>query len=144
MTAKTENTIAAMKCSAKNFRIQFHPEVTHTKNGPSSFWSLCLFSCSVVLCVVQVSLRLLRRTPSSRRAAGHSLRSNQWCAIAAAAHWSRAIEDCLVVVSLRQHRSRERMNSKVLSMLQNNLHLNVRGVDCLRSVSEHAAGVMRT
>jgi GMP synthase (glutamine-hydrolysing) len=133
VTARTQNTIAAMENPRRKiFGIQFHPEVTHTENGEAL---LRRFVFDVCRChgnwtlgsFIENAIERIRMTVGNGRAL---------CAISggvdstvAATLVSRAIGDRLIGVFVNTGMLRKNEYEKVLSMLQNNLRLNVRGVD---------------
>src|SRR5262245_51088598 len=133
VTARTQNTIAAMEDPKRNiYGVQFHPEVTHTENGEGL---LRRFVFDVCRChgdwtlgsFIEDSIDRIRNQVGDGRAL---------CAISggvdstvAATLVSRAIGNRLVGVFVNTGLLRKNEFEKVLAMLQNNLHLNVRGVD---------------
>jgi GMP synthase (glutamine-hydrolysing) len=145
VTARTETTIAAMENPKRQvFGVQFHPEVTHTENGESL---LRRFVFDVCRCrgdwtlgsFIENSIDRIRRQVGDRRVL---------CAISggvdstvAATLVSRAIGDRLVGVFVNTGLLRKSEFEKVLSMLQNNLKLNVRGVDASERFLNMLAGV---
>jgi GMP synthase (glutamine-hydrolysing) len=133
ITARTDTTIAAMENpSQKVFGVQFHPEVTHTENGEQLLrrfvFDVCRCSGDWTLgSFIENSIDSIRKQIGDRRAL---------CAISggvdstvAATLVSRAIGDRLVGVFVNTGLLRKNEFEKVLSMLRDNLHLNVRGVD---------------
>ena len=145
VTARTENTIAAMENpDRKVFGVQFHPEVTHTENGEAL---LRRFVFDVCRCqgdwtlgsFIEDSIDRIRKQVGQGRAL---------CAISggvdstvAATLMSRAIGDRLIGVFVNTGLLRKNEFEKVLSMLQNNLHLNVRGIDASDRFLNMLAGV---
>jgi GMP synthase (glutamine-hydrolysing) len=145
VTARTENTIAAMEDPKRSiFGVQFHPEVTHTENGEAL---LRRFVFDVCRChgdwtlgsFIEDSIDRIRNQIGD----GHAL-----CAISggvdstvAATLVSRAIGNRLVGVFVNTGLLRKNEFEKVLAMLQNNLHLNVRGVDASGRFLNMLAGV---
>jgi GMP synthase (glutamine-hydrolysing) len=133
VTARTETTIAAMEDPVRKvFGVQFHPEVTHTENGEAL---LRRFVFDVCRCRGDWTLGSFIETEIERIRAriggGRAL-----CAISggvdstvAATLVSRAIGDRLVGVFVNTGLLRKNEYEKVLSMLRDNLHLNVRGID---------------
>ncbi len=133
ITARTETTIAAMENpAAKVFGVQFHPEVTHTENGDALLRRFVFDVCRcrgdwTIGSFIESTVERIRKQIGNGRAL---------CAISggvdstvAATLVSRAIGDRLVGVFVDTGLLRKNEYEKVLSMLQNNLHLNVRGVD---------------
>lgn len=145
VTARTENTIAAMENpDRKVFGVQFHPEVTHTENGETL---LRRFVFDVCRCqgdwtlgsFIENSIERIRKQVGQGRAL---------CAISggvdstvAATLVSRAIGDRLIGVFVNTGLLRKNEFEKVLSMLRNNLHLNVRGIDASDRFLNMLAGV---
>ena len=145
VTARTESTIAAMESPSRNvFAVQFHPEVTHTENGEGL---LRRFVFDVCRCqgdwtlgsFIENSIERIRKQVGNGRAL---------CAISggvdstvAATLMSRAIGDRLVGVFVNTGLLRKNEFEKVLSMLQTNLRLNVRGVDASARFLNMLSGV---
>ena len=145
VTARTENTIAAMEDPKRSiFGVQFHPEVTHTENGEAL---LRRFVFDVCRChgdwtlgsFIEDSIDRIRNQVGDGRAL---------CAISggvdstvAATLVSRAIGNRLVGVFVNTGLLRKNEFEKVLAMLENNLHLNVRGVDASGRFLNMLAGV---
>jgi GMP synthase (glutamine-hydrolysing) len=145
VTARTETTIAAMENPARGiFAVQFHPEVTHTDNGEAL---LRRFVSNVCRCrgdwtigsFIDNSINAIR----TRMGSGRAL-----CAISggvdstvAATLVSRAIGDRLVGVFVNTGLLRKNEFERVLSMLRDNLRLNVRGVDASGRFLNMLAGV---
>jgi GMP synthase (glutamine-hydrolysing) len=145
VTARTETTIAAMENPAKKlFAVQFHPEVTHTENGEAL---LRRFVFDVCRCSGDWTIGSFIETSIER--IGNQIGSGRaLCAISggvdstvAATLVSRAIGDRLVGVFVNTGLLRKNEYEKVLSMLQSNLHLNVRGVDASERFLNMLAGV---
>src|SRR5262249_20289439 len=145
ITARTENTIAAMENpKRKVFGVQFHPEVTHTENGDGLLRRFVFDVCRcrgdwTVGSFIEDSIDRIRKQVGEGRAL---------CAISggvdstvAATLVSRAIGDRLVGVFVNTGLLRKNEFAKVLSMLRNNLHLNVRGVDASERFLNMLAGV---
>jgi GMP synthase (glutamine-hydrolysing) len=145
VTARTETTIAAMENpERKIFGVQFHPEVTHTENGDALLRRFVFDVCRcrgdwTVGSFIEDSVDRIRKQIGDRRAL---------CAISggvdstvAATLVSKAIGDRLVGVFVDTGLLRKNEFEKVLSMLQNNLHLNVRGVDASERFLNMLAGV---
>jgi len=133
VTARTANTIAAMEnASSKMFGVQFHPEVTHTEHGNDLLRRFIFNICEcrgdwTIGSFIENTIERIRKQIGKGKAL---------CAISggvdstvAATLVSRAIGDQLIGVFVNTGLLRKNEFEKVLSMLQNNLHLNVRGVD---------------
>jgi len=145
ITARTETTIAAMENpERKVFGVQFHPEVTHTENGEALLRRFVFDVCQcrgdwTIGSFIENSIDRIRKQIGNRRAL---------CAISggvdstvAATLVSRAIDDQLVGVFVNTGLLRKNEFEKVLSMLQGNLHLNVRGVDASKRFLDMLTGV---
>ena len=145
ITARTETTIAAMENpERKVFGVQFHPEVTHTENGEALLRRFVFDVCQcrgdwTIGSFIENSIDRIRKQIGNRRAL---------CAISggvdstvAATLVSRAIGDQLVGVFVNTGLLRKNEFEKVLSMLQGNLHLNVRGVDASKRFLDMLTGV---
>src|SRR5215471_8490425 len=145
VTARTDTTIAAMEDPVRKvFGVQFHPEVTHTENGESLLRRFVFDVCRcrgdwTIGSFIEDSVDRIRQ----RIGAGRAL-----CAISggvdstvAATLVSRAIGDRLVGVFVNTGLLRKNEFEKVLAMLQDNLHLNVRGVDASERFLNMLAGV---
>jgi GMP synthase (glutamine-hydrolysing) len=145
ITARTETTIAAMENpERKVFGVQFHPEVTHTENGEALLRRFVFDVCQcrgdwTIGSFIENSIDRIRKQIGNRRAL---------CAISggvdstvAATLVSRAIGDQLVGVFVDTGLLRKNEFEKVLSMLQGNLHLNVRGVDASKRFLDMLTGV---
>jgi len=145
ITARTETTIAAMEnVERKVFCVQFHPEVTHTENGEALLRRFVFEVCRchgdwTVGSLIESAIDRVRKLVGNGRAL---------CAISggvdstvAATLVSRAIGDRLVGVFVNTGLLRKNEYEKVLSMLQTNLHLNVRGVDASDRFLNVMAGV---
>src|SRR5438552_15420478 len=133
VTARTETTIAAMEDPVRKvFGIQFHPEVTHTENGEALLRRFVFDVCRchgdwTIGSFIETEIERIR----TRIGDGRAL-----CAISggvdstvAATLVSRAIGDRLVGVFVNTGLLRKNEYEKVLTMLQDNLRLNVRGID---------------
>jgi GMP synthase (glutamine-hydrolysing) len=145
VTARTENTIAAMEDPKRNiFGVQFHPEVTHTENGDALLRRFVFDVCRcrgdwTIGSFIENSIERIRKQVGDGRAL---------CAISggvdstvAATLVSRAIGNRLVGVFVNTGLLRKNEFEKVLAMLQNNLHLNVRGIDASQRFLNMLAGV---
>lgn len=145
VTARTETTIAAMENPARKlFGVQFHPEVTHTEHGDALLRRFALDVCQcrgdwTIGSFIENSIDRIRKQIGDGRAL---------CAISggvdstvAATLVSRAIGGRLVGLFVNTGLLRKNEYEKVLSMLQDNLHLNVRGVDASDRFLSKLAGV---
>jgi GMP synthase (glutamine-hydrolysing) len=145
ITARTQTTIAAMENSQRKvFGVQFHPEVTHTENGSELLRRFVFDVCGcsgdwTIGSFIENSVDRIRHQIGTGRAL---------CAISggvdstvAATLVSRAIGDRLVGVFVNTGLLRKNEFEKVLSMLRDNLHLNVRGVDASDRFLNMLAGV---
>src|SRR2546430_6107399 len=145
ITARTETTIAAMENpAAKVFGVQFHPEVTHTENGDALLRRFVFDVCRcrgdwTIGSFIESTVERIRKQIANGRAL---------CAISggvdstvAATLVSRAIGDRLVRVFVDNGLLRKNEYEKVLSMLQDNLHLNVHGVDASERFLHLLAGI---
>jgi len=130
--------------AAKVFGVQFHPEVTHTENGDALLRRFVFDVCRcrgdwTIGSFIESTVERIRKQIGNGRAL---------CAISggvdstvAATLVSRAIGDRLVGVFVDTGLLRKNEYEKVLSMLQNNLHLNVRGVDASERFLNMLSGV---
>src|SRR6185503_13858038 len=145
VTARTENTIAAMENPKRQvYGVQFHPEVTHTENGDGLLRRFVFDVCQcsgdwTVGSFIENSIARIRQQIGEGRAL---------CAISggvdstvAATLVSRAIADHLVGVFVNTGLLRKNEFEKVLSMLQGNLGLNVRGIDASKRFLNMLEGV---
>ena len=145
VTARTENTIAAMEDPKRSiFGVQFHPEVTHTENGDALLRRFVFDVCRcrgdwTIGSFIENSIERIRKQVGDGRAL---------CGISggvdstvAATLVSRAIGNRLVGVFVNTGLLRKNEFEKVLAMLQNNLHLNVRGIDASQRFLNMLAGV---
>src|SRR5437764_4353231 len=146
VTARTETTIAAMEDPMRKvFGVQFHPEVTHTENGDGL---LRRFVFDVCRCAGDWTIgsfieNSIERIQNQIGNTGRAL-----CAISggvdstvAATLVSRAIGDRLVGVFVDTGLLRKNEYEKVLSMLKDNLHLNIHGIDASERFLNMLAGV---
>jgi GMP synthase (glutamine-hydrolysing) len=145
ITARTDTTIAAMEDPVRKvFGVQFHPEVTHTENGEALLRRFVFDVCRcsgdwTIGSFIETEIERIRTRIGNGRAL---------CAISggvdstvAATLVSRAIGDRLVGVFVNTGLLRKNEYEKVLSMLQNNLRLNVRGIDASERFLNLLAGV---
>ncbi len=133
VTATTDTTTAVIENPAKKmFGVQFHPEVVHTEHGSELLrrfvFDICNCSGNWTLgSFLEEEVERIRQQVGDGRVI---------CAISggvdstvAATLIARAIGDRLHGIFVDTGMLRKDEFRKVLSMLQNNLHLNVRGVD---------------
>ena len=128
----------------KVFGVQFHPEVTHTENGSALLRRFVFDVCRcsgdwTIGSFIENSVERIRQQIGDGRAL---------CAISggvdstvAGTLVSRAIGDRLVGVFVNTGLLRKNEFEKVLSMLRDNLHLNVRGVDASERFLNMLSGV---
>src|ERR1051326_2920876 len=145
VTARTETTIAAMEDPVRKvFGVQFHPEVSHTEKGETLLRRFVFDVCRcsgdwTISSFIETAIERIR----TRIGQGRAL-----CAISggvdstvAATLVSRAIGDRLVGVFVNTGLLRKNEYEKVLSMLKENLHLNVHGVDASGRFLNLLAGI---
>jgi GMP synthase (glutamine-hydrolysing) len=145
VTATTETTMAAMENRSRRiYGVQFHPEVTHTDNGDLVYRRFLFDVCEckadwTIGSFIENTVERIRDQIGNGRAI---------CAISggvdstvAATLVSKAIGDRLIGVFVNTGLLRKNEYEKVLSMLQNNLHLNVNGVDASERFLGLLAGV---
>jgi GMP synthase (glutamine-hydrolysing) len=145
VTATTETTMAAFENPGRRiFGLQFHPEVTHTEKGGDLLRRFVFDICGcagdwTIGSFIEVAVDRIRQQIGNGRAL---------CAISggvdstvAATLVSRAIGDRLIGVFVNTGLLRKNEFEKVLLTLQNNLHLNVHGVDASERFLALLAGV---
>ena len=145
VTAQSETAMAAMENPGKKiFGIQFHPEVTHTHNGTALLRRFIFDICGchgswTMGSFIERAIARIREQVGTGRAI---------CAISggvdstvAAPLVSKAIGDRLTGVFVNNGLLRKNEFEKVLSILRNNLHLNVRGIDAAERFLNLLAGV---
>jgi GMP synthase (glutamine-hydrolysing) len=145
VTARSDTAMAAMENAGKKiFGIQFHPEVTHTQNGTALLRRFIFNVCGcrgswTMGSFIERAIGRIREQVGSGRAI---------CAISggvdstvAATLVSKAIGDRLTGVFVNNGLLRKNEFEKVLSILRNNLHLNVRGIDAADRFLNLLAGV---
>jgi len=145
VTARSNTAMAAMENPSRRiFGIQFHPEVTHTDNG-SALYSRFIFdicgcngSWTIGSFIDRAIERIRERVGDGRAIVAISGGVDSTVA-AALVH--RAIGDRLTGVFVDNGLLRKNEFQKVLSILQNNLHLNVRGVDAADRFLDLLVGV---
>jgi len=145
VTAQSDTAMAAMENPGKKiFGIQFHPEVTHTHNGTALLRRFIFDICGchgswTMGSFIERAIARIREQVGTGRAI---------CAISggvdstvAATLVSKAIGDRLTGVFVNNGLLRKNEFEKVLSILRNNLHLNVRGIDAAERFLNLLAGV---
>ena len=145
VTARSATAMAAMENPARKiFGIQFHPEVTHTDKGTDLLRRFIFDVCGcqgawTIGSFIERSVISIREQIGSGRAI---------CAISggvdstvAATLVARAIGERLTGVFVDNGLLRKNEFQKVLSILQNNLKLNVRGVEAADRFLNLLAGV---
>jgi GMP synthase (glutamine-hydrolysing) len=145
VTAESDTAMAAMENRDRRiYGIQFHPEVTHTSNGTALLrrfvFDICRCSGSWTIgSFIDRSIERIRAEVGDAHAV---------CAISggvdstvAATLVSRAIGDRLTGVFVDNGLLRKNEFQKVLAILQNQLGLNVRGVDASARFMNRLAGV---
>jgi GMP synthase (glutamine-hydrolysing) len=145
VTARSDTAMAAMENPRRKiFGIQFHPEVTHTENGTALLRRFIFDICGchgswTMGSFIERAVSRIRDQIGNGRAI---------CAISggvdstvAATLVSRAIGDRLTGVFVDNGLLRKNEFEKVLSILRNNLHLNVRGVEAADRFLNLLAGV---
>jgi GMP synthase (glutamine-hydrolysing) len=133
VTARSDTAMAAMENPGRRiFGIQFHPEVTHTENGATLLRRFIFDICGCAGSWTMGSF-IDRAVARIREQVGEG---RAICAISggvdstvAATLVSRAIGDRLTGVFVNNGLLRKNEFEKVLSILRNNLRLNVIGVD---------------
>ena len=145
VTARSSTAMAAMEDPGRGiYGIQFHPEVTHTEKGTDLLkrfiFEIC--RCQGTWTIGSFIDRAVERV-REQVGAGRAI-----CAISggvdstvAATLVSRAIGDRLTGVFVNNGLLRKNEFEKVLTVLQNNLHLNVRGIDAADRFLNLLAGV---
>jgi GMP synthase (glutamine-hydrolysing) len=146
VTARSDTAMAAMENAGRRiFGIQFHPEVTHTTNGTALLRRFIFDECGchgswTMGSFIERSIARIKEQVGSGRAI---------CAISggvdstvAATLVSRAIGDKLTGVFVNNGLLRKNEFEKVLSVLRNNLRLNVRGIDAADRFLNLLAGVI--
>ena len=145
VTAQSDTAMAAMENPGRKiFGIQFHPEVTHTHNGTALLRRFIFDICGchgswTMGSFIERAIARIREQVGTGRAI---------CAISggvdstvAATLVSKAIGDRLTGVFVNNGLLRKNEFEKVLSILRNNLHLNVRGIDAAERFLNLLTGV---
>jgi len=145
VTARSNTAMAAMENPSRNiFGIQFHPEVTHTDKGSELYrrfiFDICKCNGSWTIgSFIDRAIERIRERVGEGRAIVAISGGVDSTVAAALVH--RAIGDRLTGVFVDNGLLRKKEFQKVLSILQNNLHLNVRGVDASDRFLNRLAGV---
>jgi len=145
VTARSNTAMAAMENPERRiFGIQFHPEVTHTDNGSALYRRFIFDICGcqgswTIGSFIDRSIERIRERVGDGRAIVAISGGVDSTVAAALVH--RAIGDRLTGVFVDNGLLRKNEFQKVLSILQNNLHLNVRGVDASDRFLNLLAGV---
>ncbi len=145
VTARSHTAMAAMENpSRKIFGIQFHPEVTHTENGTALLRRFVFDVCGckglwTIGSFIERAVDRIREQVGNGRAIVAISGGVDSTVAAALVH--RAIGDRLTGVFVNNGLLRKNEFEKVLSILQNNLHLNVRGIDASDRFLNLLAGV---
>jgi GMP synthase (glutamine-hydrolysing) len=145
VTARSDTAMAAMENPSRMiFGIQFHPEVTHTDNGTMLLrrfiFDICGCSGSWTIgSFIDRAIARIREQVGEGRAIVAI--SGGVDSTVAATLVSKAIGDRLTGVFVNNGLLRKNEFEKVLAVLRNNLHLNVRGVDASDRFLNLLAGV---
>jgi GMP synthase (glutamine-hydrolysing) len=145
VTARSNTAMAAMENPAKKiFGIQFHPEVTHTDNGSALYRRFIFDICGckgswTIGSFIERAIERIRERVGDGRAIVAISGGVDSTVAAALVH--RAIGDRLTGVFVNNGLLRKNEFEKVLAILRNNLHLNVRGVDATDRFLKKLAGV---
>jgi GMP synthase (glutamine-hydrolysing) len=145
VTARSSTAMAAMENPARKiFGIQFHPEVTHTDKGTDLLRRFIFEICDchgtwTIGSFIERSVGRIRDQIGSGRAIVAI--SGGVDSTVAATLVARAIGDRLAGVFVDNGLLRKNEFKRVLSILQNNLHLNVRGVNASDRFLNVLAGV---
>ena len=145
VTARSNTAMAAMENPTRRiFGIQFHPEVTHTDNGSALYRRFIFDICGAsgnwtIGSFIERSIGRIREQVGDGRAIVAISGGVDSTVAAALVH--RAIGDRLTGVFVNNGLLRKNEFQKVLAILQNNMHLNVRGVDASDRFLDALAGV---
>jgi GMP synthase (glutamine-hydrolysing) len=145
VTAKSDTAMAAMENPGRRiFAIQFHPEVTHTDNGTALLRRFIFDICGAkgdwtIGSFIDRSIARIREQVGDGRAIVAI--SGGVDSTVAATLVSKAIGDRLTGLFVDNGLLRKNEFEKVLSILQNNLHLNVRGIEASDRFLNLLAGV---
>jgi GMP synthase (glutamine-hydrolysing) len=146
VTGRSDTAMAAMENPARKiFGIQFHPEVTHTSNGSALLGRFVFDICGcrgtwTIGSFIERAIEQIRQQVGDGRAIVAISGGVDSTVAAALVH--RAIGDRLTGVFVNNGLLRKNEFEKVLSILQNNLHLNVRGVDASERFLALLAGIV--
>jgi GMP synthase (glutamine-hydrolysing) len=145
VTAKSDTAMAAMENPGRRiFAIQFHPEVTHTENGSALLRRFMFDICGAkgdwtIGSFIDRSIARIREQVGDGRAIVAI--SGGVDSTVAATLVAKAIGDRLTGMFVNNGLLRKNEFDKVLSILQNNLHLNVRGIEASDRFLNLLAGV---
>jgi len=145
VTARSETAMAAMENPDRRiFAIQFHPEVTHTDNGTALLRRFIFEICGAkgdwtIGSFIDRSIARIREQVGDGRAIVAI--SGGVDSTVAATLVSKAIGDRLTGLFVNNGLLRKNEFDKVLSILQNNLRLNVRGIEASDRFLNLLAGV---
>ena len=145
VTARSNTAMAAMENPSRRiFGIQFHPEVTHTDNGSALYRRFIFDICGckgswTIGSFIERAIERIRQRVGDGRAIVAISGGVDSTVAAALVH--RAIGDRLTGVFVNNGLLRKNEFEKVLAILRNNLHLNVRGVDATDRFLSRLAGV---
>jgi GMP synthase (glutamine-hydrolysing) len=133
ITAQSDTALAAIENPKRNiYAIQFHPEVTHTENGIAVYRRFLFDICKcrgiwTIGSFIDRAIERIRTQVGDGRAIVAISGGVDSTVAATLVH--RAIGDRLTGVFVNNGLLRKNEFNKVLDILQDKLHLNVRGVD---------------
>jgi GMP synthase (glutamine-hydrolysing) len=145
VTARSDTAMAAMENPDRRiFALQFHPEVTHTDNGTALLRRFIFDICGAkgdwtIGSFIDRSIARIREQVGEGKAIVAI--SGGVDSTVAATLVSKAIGDRLTGLFVNNGLLRKNEFGKVLSILQNNLHLNVRGIEASDRFLNLLAGV---
>jgi GMP synthase (glutamine-hydrolysing) len=145
VTAKSDTALAGMENPGREiYAIQFHPEVTHTENGQEVYRRFIFDICKckgswTIGSFIDRAIERIRAQVGGRRAIVAISGGVDSTVAATLVH--RAIGDRLTGVFVNNGLLRKNEFEKVLAILRNQLHLNVRGVDAADRFLNLLAGV---
>ena len=145
VTAKSDTALAGMENPDRGiYAIQFHPEVTHTENGQEVYrrfiFDICKCAGSWTIgSFIDRAIERIRGQVGDGRAIVAISGGVDSTVAATLVH--RAIGDRLTGVFVNNGLLRKNEFEKVLAILRNQLHLNVRGIDAADRFLNLLAGV---